>query len=199
MGSAAVARTVIIAGMNLFFRMVVAASFLAILAQPPVYALPGRNKDKEEELIAKIERENNPGKRARLQLHLAKLKLKEACEAYDARDFGEGKALLRQYLGYVRASWATLQSADSGVGKHLQAFKDLEISLREDDRFLEDLRHRVPYPESETVKKAEKESSEVHNQVLEAIFPNDMPPKRKRKLLTSPKSAVPAKQGALKS
>src|SRR5512146_392595 len=179
MGSAAVARTVIITVMSLFFRMVVAASFLAVLAQPPVYALPGRKKDKEDELIAKIERENNPGKKARLQLRLAKLKLKDAGEAYDARDFGEGRALLQQYLGYVKESWASLHSAGSGVGKHLRAFKDLEISLREDDRFLEDLRHRVPYPESETVKNAEKESSEVHNQVLEAIFPNDMPPRRK--------------------
>jgi hypothetical protein len=185
--------------MSLLFRIAVAASFLAILAQPPVYALPGRNKDKEEELIAKIEGENNPGKKARLQLRLAKLKLKQAGEAYDARDFGEGKALLRQYLNFVMGSWATLKGADSGVGKHLRAFKDLEISLREDDRFLEDLRHRVPYPESETVKKAEKESSEVHNQVLEAIFPNDMPPGRKRKRLVSPKSAVPAKQGASES
>jgi len=185
--------------MNLFFRMVVATSFLAILAQPPVYALPGRNKDKEEKLTAKIERENNPGKKARLQLRLAKLKLREADDAYHARDFGKGKALLRQYLGYIKDSWATLQGTDNGVRKHLRAFKDLEISLREDDRFLEDLRRRVPYPESETVKKIKEESSAVHNQVLEAIFPGDFSPRKKRKRLTSPKSAAPAKMGALKS
>lgn len=197
--SAAVAQAIIIGVMSLIFRMVVAASLLAILAPRPVYAFPGRSKDKEAELIAKIERENNPGKKARLQLRLARLKLKEAGQAYDAHDFGEGKTLLRQYLGYVRESWATLQGADSAVKKHLRAFKDLEISLREDDRILQDLRHHVPYPESENVKKIAEESRAVHNQVLEAIFPAEGVPKRNRKPLSSPKSAMPAKLGALQS
>lgn len=179
--------------------MVVAACFLAILGPRSLHAFPGRNNDKEEKLIAKLERESNPGKKARLQLRLAKLKLKEAGDAYRARDFGKGKAFLGQYLGYIRASWTTLQGADSGVRKHLRAFKDLEISLREDDRFLEDLRHRVPYPESENVKKIEEESREVHSQVLEAIFPSGSPPRKKRKRLISPKSWMPAKLGALRS
>lgn len=197
--SAAVAQAIIIVVMSLILRMVVAASLLAVPGRVSLHAFPGPNKDKEEKLIAKIERENNPGKKARLQLRLAKLKLKEAGQAYDSRDFGEGKSLLRQYLGYVRDSWATLQGADNGVRKHLPAFKDLEISLREDDRFLQDLRHHVPYPESENVKKIAEESRAVHNQVLEAIFPGDGTPKGNRKRLRSPRSAVPAKLGALQS
>ncbi|HET7212344.1 MAG TPA: hypothetical protein VFL79_02050 [Terriglobia bacterium] len=185
--------------MSLIFRMVVAASLLVIPGQVSLHAFPRPNKDKEEVLIGKIERENNPGKKARLQLRLAKLKLKEAGQAYDTHDFEKGKAFLRQYLGYVRDSWATLQGADSDVRKHLRAFKDLEISLREDDRFLEDLRHHVPYPESENVRKVAEESRAVHNQVLEAIFPDGKPPGRNQKRLRSPKSAVPAKLGALQS
>lgn len=179
--------------------MVVAASLLAILGQPSVQALAGRNKDKEETLIAKIDRENNPGKKARLQFRLAKLKLREAEKAYDARDFAEGKALLRQYLGDVKDSWITLQTADNGPRKHLWALKDLEISLREDNRFLEDLSHRVPYPESETIKEITKETSAVHNQVLEAIFPSGSSPGGRRKRLMSPRSAMPAKMGALQA
>jgi hypothetical protein len=71
--------------------------------------------------------------------------------------------------------------------------------LREDDRFLDDLNHRVPYPESEVVKEIAKESRVVHNQVLEAIFPGDISPRRRRKRLMSPKSAMPAKVGAFQS
>jgi len=178
------------------FRMVVAASLLAIVGQATLRALPGQNNDKEEKLIAQTGRENNPGKKARLQLRLAKLKLGDAEKAYHARDFAQGSALLRQYLGYVRDSWAALQAADSGVGKHLRAFKDLEISLREDDRFLEDLSRRVPYPESETIGKIAKESSAVHNQVLEAIFPDGVPPRGKKKRPLPPRSAMPANPGA---
>lgn len=199
MVSASVARPVIIREMSLIFRMAVSASLLAVLGLPSLHALPGRNKDKEENLLAKIEGQSNPGKKARLQLRLAKVKLKEADKAYHDRDFAEGKALLQQYLGYVRDSWNTLQSADQGVRKHLRAFKDLEISLRQNDRFLEDLSHRVPYPESETIKKIAKESNAVHNQVLGAIFPGGIPPRGKRKRPMPPKSAMPARLGAVKS
>ena len=179
--------------------MAVAAACLVILVQPFACAMPGRNRDKEENLIARIKREKNPGKKARLHLRLAKLKLREADAAYHSRNFAEGKALLQQYLHQVRSSWATLQGADNAVRKHLGALKDLEISLREDDRFLEDMRHRVPYPESEAVKEIAKESSTVHNQVLEAIFPSGISPKGRKKRLLTPRSLILAKPGAVKS
>jgi hypothetical protein len=185
--------------MSLNFRVVVAAACLAVLGQPFVYAAPGRDKEKEGNLIARIEREQNPGKKARLQLRLAKLKLTEANEAYHARNFAEGKELLQQYLDHVRGSWATLGAADEGVRKHLRAFKDLEISLREDARFLEDMSHQVPYPESETVKEIAKESSAVHNRVLEAIFPAGVPQKGRRKRLMPPRTSMPANVRAIRS
>ena len=179
--------------------MVVAALFLSILGQPSSYAVPGRNKEKEEKLTARIQEEKSPGKKARLQLRLAKLKLREADEAYHSRDFSQGKGLLQQYLEQVRNSWATLQGATDGIKKHMRAFKDLEISLRENDRFLEDLRHRVPYPESETVKKIAKESGVVHDEVLDAIFPSGLPPKRRKKRLLPPMSSMPVTAGAVES
>lgn len=185
--------------MSLNLRLMTAAVCVAFLGQPLVYAAPGRNRDKEEKLTARIESERNPGKKARLQLRLAKLKLTEADAAYHSRNFDKGRDLLQQYLEQIRASWATLQAANDGVRKHLRAFKDLEISLRENDRFLEDMRRRVPYPESEAVKAVEKESSAVHNQVLEAIFPMVGPPKARGKRLSHPKSSVPAKPGVVKS
>ncbi len=179
--------------------MVFAAACLSILWQPFALPSPGRSNDKEEKLAARIESEKNPGKKARLQLRLAKVKLSEADDAYRSRNFDQGKLLLQQYLREIRNSWNTLQGADNAVRKHLGAFKDLEISLREDDRFLEDLRHRVPYPESEAIKGIEKESSEVHNQVLEAIFPSGFVPKKGRKRPSPPRGAIPAGAGGLKS
>ena len=177
--------------------IVVAAACLAILGQPFVHAAPDRSNDKEQDLINKIEHETNPGKKAKFQFRLAKLKLTEADHAYRSRNFEGGKVILKQYLDEVRNSWATLQGTGSAIRKHLGALKDLEISLRENDRFLENLRHRVPYPESDFVKEIEKESSEVHNEVLEAIFPGGYAPKGKRKPSPpeslGPVRAVPSK------
>ena len=153
-------------------RMVVAAVGILVLGQPLIYAASGQNKNQEEKLSARISREQNPGKKARLQLHLAKIKLSEAHEAYRAGNFAEGKALLQQYVDQVRQTWATLQGADGGPRRHLGAYKDFEISLREEDRLLDDLSHQVPYPEDESIEAAAKESRTIHNQVLEAIFPD---------------------------
>ena len=185
--------------MSLSLRLVTAVACLALLGQPFVHASPGRDNGKEENLTAQIEREQNPGKKARLQVRLAKLKLTEANQAYDTRNFAQGRDLLKQYLGQIRASWATLQGAENGVRKHLRAFKDLEIALREDDRFLQDMSRRTPYPESETVKAIAKESSAVHNQVLEAIFPAGVSPKERRKRPKAPESSMPPKDRAMKS
>ncbi|HEV2245390.1 MAG TPA: hypothetical protein VGW37_01945 [Terriglobia bacterium] len=162
-------------------RMVVATVSIIVLGQPLIYARSGQNKIQEDKLIARIDREQNPGKKARLQLHLAKIKLSEAHEAYRARNFAEGNALLQQYLAQVRETWATLQGADGGPRKHLGAYKDFEISLREEDRLLDDLSHQVPYPESESIEAVAKESRTVHNQVLEAIFPPDVSRKERSK------------------
>ncbi|HXH50040.1 MAG TPA: hypothetical protein VNM47_11915 [Terriglobia bacterium] len=174
-------------------RLVVAMVGLAVLGPPFVYGAPGRNKGQEENLIARIKQEQNPGKKSRLQLRLAKMKLKEAEEAYHDRNFAEGKVLLQEYLDHVRECWATLEGSEGGTRKHLGAYKELEISLREEDRSLEDLGHHVPYPEDESIKTVAKEISVVHNQVLEAIFPAGLPPKERSKRTTPSRSWVPAK------
>jgi len=187
--------------MSLKTRMLVAAGCLAMLGIPFAYAIPGRNKDndKEGKLVEKIQREKNPGKKARLQIKLAKLKLSEADEAYHQKDFDRGKALLQQYLEQIKTSWATLHSANEAVKRHLEAFMKLEMSLSEDERFLEDMRHRIPYPESEFVKKVEEESSAVHAQVLEALFPTGYMRKQRTKGPGHSKIPVAAKVSAAKS
>lgn len=180
-------------------RMLVAAGCLAILGSPFAYAVPGRKNDNEEKLVAKIAREKNPGKKAKLQIKLAKLKLSEADAAYRQNDFREGRMHLKQYLEQIKASWSTLQGAKDGVKKHLRAFMKLEMSLGQDGRFLQDMRQRIPYPESEFVKQIEKESSAVHNQVLEALFPSGFLRKRRTEVPAHSRNPVAAKVGAAKS
>lgn len=181
--------------------MLVAAGCLVILGPSFAHAKPGRNKEKEEKLVAKIAREKNPGKEAKLRLKLARLKLSEADEAYRRQDFEKGEALLRQYLEQIKASWNTLQGAPKAVKKHLGAFMKLEMSLSQDGRLLKDMREGIPYPYSEFVKEIEKESNAVHTKVLEALFPSGFMRKRRVGGSGSVHSKVPAaaKVGAAKS
>lgn len=186
----------IIEFMRANFRWVGAGACVVVLLCPFAWATSGRKKTQEQKLAAKIEREKNPGKKARLQVRLARLKLKEANKAYLDRHFTEGESLLQQYLQQVRHSWNTLQGAKDVVRKHMRALQDLEISLRENDRFLGNLRRAVPYPESEAIKAVAKESSEVHEKVLEVIFPTGFRPRRGIDRLLHPKRLAPAKPRA---
>jgi hypothetical protein len=154
---------------------------LAVLGQPFCYAFPGRGEQKEEKLVAKIEREKNPGKKARLQVRLARLKLRQAIDAYDHNDFHRGFALLQEYRQQIDIAWKTLEGSRRGVSKHFEAYKKLEIALREDGRLIEDLRGRVPYPEDEPIKEIAEESSKVHSQVLGVLFPHGNPPQKSKK------------------
>jgi hypothetical protein len=160
----------------------------ALLAQPFSYPFQHQNQDKEERLTAKIGRESNPGKKARLQIRLARVKLTEAVEAYDADNFDQGWDLLKEYRQQVNLSWLTLQGSGREVRKHAEAYKQLEINLREDARLIDDLRKRLPYPENEKLEAIAEDSGRVHNQVLEVLFPKRMPPKKSKK---------PGQRGAL--
>lgn len=170
------------------------------LGQCRGYAFGGRsqkNREREAKLLAKIEREKNPGKRARLQLRLARIKLQAAINSYNHDNFEKGLSGLREYRDLINASWNSLQNSRRGVSKHLRAYMALEIRLREDGRLLTDLRHQVPYPENEAIAKIEKENREVHRQVLGVLFPPGRPrekspkPRRSSFLL----SARPVVQG----
>lgn len=177
-------------------RLFIAFVCFAVMVQPFAYSMPRHNKDKEYKLTQKIEREKNPGKKARLQMRLARLKLNQANAAYNHRNFIEGKILIQEYLKEVKISWATLQNAHNAMRKHARAFMDLEISLREDDRLLRDMQRSIPYPESESIKQVAGESSVIHTQVLEALFPDGYRHKKRSKRPMPRARDVVAKAGA---
>lgn len=177
--------------MALITRCFAAGLCLALLGQVAGYALGGRNQDekKEAELTLRIEHEGNPGKKARLQIRLAQIKLTAAIIAYDRNDFARGKDLLDQYLGQMQNSWKTLQGSAGEVNKHLKAFKELDITLREDGRILGDLRRRVPYPENKPIDRVEQERRRIRSHVFDALFPGGFP-------RSKPKSSIPS-QGSV--
>jgi hypothetical protein len=156
--------------------LIAAALSLVMPGRPCCYASPRRNNDsKEAEIVAKIAQEKNPGKKARLEIRLARLKLLDADSAYRHNDFLRGEALLQEYWRQIDLSWKTLESAPRGPSRHLKACRELEIGLREDGRRLEDLRDAVPYPDNDPIEKIAKEISRLHSRVMEVLFPASAP------------------------
>jgi hypothetical protein len=147
---------------------------LACLAVWGMVSLPGScafGRETEEQLLERIQREHNPVKKAKYEIKLANLKLKEAQDAYKQRDVQLGSKLLEAVVEHMKSSWKILQESGRQAAKQPQGFKELDISLRQDGRLLEDLRHRVAYFDRGPVDKAAQEMERIRSEVLQALFP----------------------------
>ena len=159
-------------------RRVVTGVLLLLLGALAGSASPARRADSEADLLARLERELNPVKRAKLEIRLGRVKLFQAFGAFDRENVEECHELLSAYLERMKGAWATLNSSGRQAWRHSQGFRELDIALREDGRFLADLKHRVPYQDRAPVEKVARDVDELRDQVLRALFPPEHPSKK---------------------
>jgi len=153
------------------FYVLAAIVFLVLRGVLPGHSYPPARKDTEENLLARIERERNPIKKAKFEIRLGRVKLLQAIEANDKGDFEQCQVLLDAYLKRMKSSWETLRSSGRQAARHPEGFKELDIALREEARLLEDLKHRIPYHDRGVVEKVAHEIDALRDQVLKALFP----------------------------
>ncbi len=134
-------------------------------------SLLARGKDTEAKLVASIARERKPIKRAKLEVRLGTVQLRQAIRAYDRSQIPEGQKLLLSFLGDMENSWKILQSTGRNAAKKPDGFQQLEIALHEDARRLDDLRRRVFYLDRGPVEQALSTVERLHGKVLLALFP----------------------------
>ncbi|MGH9328156.1 MAG: hypothetical protein ACRD2B_15915 [Terriglobia bacterium] len=137
-----------------------------------------RHRESPSELDAKIDRQKNPVKKAKLEVRLGNVELQEAITAYDHRQNGQGAKLLRAFSSTMETSWSVLESTGRNAARKPQGFMELEIGLREDIRKLTDLRARVEYFSLGPINDSLNRLSRLHNQVLLALFPGATRPGR---------------------
>lgn len=141
-------------------------------------ASPARRADSEADLLARIQREPNPVKKAKLEVRLGRVKLFQAIGAFDRGSVEECHQLLAVYLERMKSAWAILQGSGRQAWRQHQGFRELDIALREDGRLLEDLKHRIPYQDRPPVQEVAREVDELRDQVLKALFPLERPRKK---------------------
>jgi hypothetical protein len=130
-----------------------------------------QGRETEEQLLQHIQSEQNPVRKSKYELKLADLKLEQARDAYGQNNPEQGAKLLGAFTDSMRGSWKALQESGRKAVKQPQGFKELDISLREHARTLEDLARRVPYFDREPVEKATHELERIRVEVLQALFP----------------------------
>jgi len=152
-------------------RLFIRATVWLVLAGLLPGGATARTRETEEQLLAHLQSESNPVKRAKYEIRLGRIKLEQAIGAYEHGNIEVGGPLLDAYLARVRDAWQSLRGSGRNAARQPQGFKELDIALREDARRLEDLKHRVPFDDRGPVEKVAKEVEGIRSEVLRALFP----------------------------
>ena len=134
-------------------------------------AVPVVAKDSEKKLLEKLARESNPVKKAKLEIRLARLKLLQSVDARENDDFEGCLSLLGDYRDRIDSAWDILKSTGRDAHKKPGGFKQLEIEIREDSRYLEDLRRSFSVMDREPVDKIIQDVEGIRAEVIKALFP----------------------------
>ena len=138
-------------------------------------ALCAVGHETEPQLLARIQSEPNPVKKAKIEIRLAKLQLAQVQDAYSHGRIEEGAKLVANLLDTIRTSWKLLQGSGRKASKQPDGFRDLEISLREYVRLLQDLGRTVSYLDRAPLENAAQEMEQIRAEVLRALFPGGPP------------------------
>ncbi len=150
--------------LTIAFLLIGVAVFLAGASSAPP-------SETEAQLLARMQKEHDPVRKSKEETRLARIKLRQAIQAYAQGNTEQGAQLVSAYLGRIKDSWQVLRSSGRNAARAPQGFKELDIELREDARLLGDLERRISYFERGPMEKAEKEVEQVRAEVLQALFP----------------------------
>jgi hypothetical protein len=151
------------------------AALLFMLGTGPILGQPSSHVESEAELLANIKREQNPVKKAKIEIRLGRLKLRHAISAYDQGHIEDGAQFVAAYVDRMTSCLKTLQGSGRQAVRQPQGFKELDIALREDSRLLEDMARRVSYFDRAPIEKAAKQIEQLRTDVLRALFPAERP------------------------
>jgi hypothetical protein len=165
--------------MKLRKSFVVVAFLLFLLSPWTTTSIAAKSRDDGPKLLAHLEREGNPIKKAKIEVRLARLRLEEAFDAYSHGHYNEFWKLMSEYEDYMKKAWAELQVSGRIAARKSDGFKQLDIGLRESRRDLDDFETHITFDERQEVQKIRARMEVIHNQVLNALFPQ---PSAKKKM-----------------
>ncbi|MDA2912936.1 hypothetical protein MYX77_03065 [Acidobacteriia bacterium AH_259_A11_L15] len=122
------------------------------------------------ELRARLERENDPGERAKLAVKIGENLLEEVGRTYQEGDYEAGEERLAEYLDVLRQAHQELEASGRDARRHPKGFKELEIHLRKRRRELRDLARHLPFHQRAPVEQAIAEMGEMRTALLSALM-----------------------------
>lgn len=141
-------------------------------------------QDKIAEFRSRFDHEPDPVHKAMLIVPLGDAEFLEIQKEFEAGGLPEALAVLRQYRDEVRSCRDSLDAIGIDAERHPSGFKQLQISLRESLRRLDDLIVSIPRDQQTPFLEVRKEIDQMNRHLIRELFPHQPdtetePPKKK--------------------
>jgi hypothetical protein len=139
---------------------------LVALAPRPLVA-----QDRTAELRSRFEKETDPVRKARLTEPLADAEFRNMHEKIDAGDLAAAGEIAGRVRDEAAASKKALDAKSRDAEAHPDGYKQLEISVRESIRRLDDIMVSLAKDEQGPFAEARKELDELDRHMIHQLFP----------------------------
>jgi len=117
-----------------------------------------------------LARTNNPVERTKINIKISDLLITMMTDAARAGDDKLVEQHIAEYANTIQDAHLTMLKTGKDAHKHPDGFKDLEISLRKQQRLLTDAGKLMDYEQRESLEKVRKLASDIDDQLVRVMF-----------------------------
>lgn len=128
-------------------------------------------QDRTAELRARFEKETDPVRKAHLVGQLADAEFRNMHEKIDAGDLAAAAEIAGRVRDEAQASKKALDAKSRDAEAHPDGYKQLEISVRESIRRLDDIMVSLAKDEQAPLTEVRKDLAELDRQMIHQLFP----------------------------
>jgi hypothetical protein len=130
-----------------------------------------QTQDPAEAFRAKFTKENDPVRKAKILIPLSDAEFRDIQKEAGADNAQGALAILRQYRDEAEASQKALEATGHDPEKHPNGFKELQISLRESIRRLDNVIGDLSGDEQKPFRDIRQELEQMDRRLIHELFP----------------------------
>lgn len=137
----------------------------------PIFVRAMQTPDPAEGFRAKFAREGDPVRKAKILIPLGDAEFRDIQKEVGADNAQVALTILRQYRDEVQASQKALEATGHDPEKHPNGFKELQISLRESLRRLDNVIGDLSGDEQKPFRDIRQELDQMDRRLIHQLFP----------------------------
>jgi len=132
---------------------------------------PQTAQQRDAQFRAKFAKESDPLHKAQLMPQFGSLEFQDAEDALDQDNLAKAAETVKEYRDQVRSCARELDAKVTDPEKHPAGFKQLQISLRQALRRLDDIIHALPADDQKPFLEVRKDLDDLDRHLVRELFP----------------------------